>query len=92
MTTAVRTIRVWDDTVQPMYSLCRACQARIWWARTVANNKPVCFDSVPITVKEERVTVEAEWPRSNKRTIRFVAADRVHWGKCFSQRERNKAT
>lgn len=78
MPAPVKTIKVWDDTVAPHYGLCRACQSRIWWARTVANDKAICFDSVPVIVRLDRVPTEA----GPFRTVRFVDQARVHWPRC----------
>ena len=75
-------IRVWDDTVAPHYTTCRApnCQARIWWARTVANDKPICFDHVPVAKRLE--PVPSTGTGSSFRTVRFVDYDMVHWARC----------
>lgn len=70
-------IRVWDDSVSKLPSQCRAedCQRRIWWARTVANNKAIAFSQVPVAVRREQD------PESG-REIRFVDYTAVHWSTC----------
>jgi hypothetical protein len=73
-----RTIKVWDDSVAPHFGVCRGCQGRIWWARTVANDKAICFDSVPAIVRTE----PTQMADGSFRTIRVVDQERVHWPRC----------
>lgn len=56
-------------SIEERTTTCRYCGARIRWARTVANRKPIALDEHVMQQREE----DGTWS---------VSTDHVHWATC----------